>query len=63
MGQASREPTKVFSENEAQLHQPQRYRKAVALVENWLNDESGHDERLWPLLEEELQDNRMRCRE
>ncbi len=63
MGQASHEPAKVFSGKEIHVRQPQRYRKAVALVEDWLNDESGHDERIWPLLEEELQDNRMRCKE
>jgi len=39
-----------------------RYRRAAAFIESWLADESGYDEEVWPLLEEELKDARMRCR-
>jgi len=40
-----------------------RYRRAAVLIESWLADESGYDEEIWPLLEEELKGGRMRCRE
>jgi len=40
-----------------------RYRRAAALIERWLADESGYDEEIWPLLEEELKGGRMRCEE
>jgi hypothetical protein len=45
--------TTQLSVSEAQLR-IQRYRAAATLIEEWLNDESGHDERIWPLLEEAL---------
>jgi hypothetical protein len=28
----------------------------AALIESWLGDESGHDEKLWPLLEKDLEE-------
>ena len=40
-----------------------RRKKAAALIQRWLDDESDHDERFWPVLEEELRDSRLRCRE
>ncbi len=38
-------------------------KKAADLIQRWLDDDSGHDERFWPILEEELRDSRLRCRE
>lgn len=28
----------------------------AALIESWLGDESGHDERFWPILEKDLEE-------
>ena len=38
-------------------------KQAAELIQRWLDDDSGHDERFWPILEEELRDSRLRCRE
>ena len=31
-----------------------RYRQAVALLRQWREDDSGYDEKIWPLIEEEF---------
>jgi hypothetical protein len=31
-----------------------RYRQAAALLRQWREDNSGYDEKIWPLLEEEF---------
>jgi len=31
-----------------------RYRQAAALLRQWREDDSGYDEKIWPLLEEEF---------
>jgi hypothetical protein len=31
-----------------------RYRQAAALLRQWREDESGYDEKIWPLLEAEF---------
>jgi hypothetical protein len=31
-----------------------RYRQAAALLRQWREDDSGYDEKFWPLLEEEF---------
>lgn len=31
-----------------------RYRQAATLLRQWREDESGYDEKIWPLLEEEF---------
>lgn len=41
----------------------ERRRKAAALIQHWLDDKSDHDERFWPVLEKELENIRLRCRE
>ena len=41
----------------------QRYRKAAALLREWMADDSGYDERIWPLLEEELKKDPIRFAE
>lgn len=43
--------------------EPERRRKAAALVQSWLDDPSDHDEKFWPVLEKELRDSRLRCRD
>jgi hypothetical protein len=41
-----------------------RYRQAAALLRQWREDDSGYDEKIWPLLEEEfsLADNPSKSR-
>jgi len=41
----------------------ERYAHLASLIEVWLEDDSGYDERTWPLLEKELRDNPIRFRE
>lgn len=41
------------------LEQPQRVQEAVALLDEWLKDDSGYDEETWPELKESLDRNRL----
>ena len=34
-------------------------KKAISLIDKWLADESGHDERTWPVVQELLEENRL----
>ncbi|MEW6236972.1 MAG: hypothetical protein AB1656_16430 [Candidatus Omnitrophota bacterium] len=36
-----------------------RSKKAIALIDEWLNDESGYDEKVWPKLREDIEINRL----
>ena len=36
---------------------------AAALLEKWVLDEDGYDDRVWPALEQELKDGSLRCRD
>lgn len=40
-----------------------RNRKAAALIRSWMADESGHDEEVWPALEQALKEVPIRFRE
>lgn len=54
---------------EAQLSGParapkaDRYRQAAALLRQWMAEDDGYDDAIWPLVNEELEGLRMRCRE
>ncbi len=50
--QESREDT-ASAKSETTLKNP--YERVIVLVEEWLADDSGYDEEVGPLLEEELQ--------
>jgi hypothetical protein len=41
---------------------PSKVDSAIALIEEWLNDESGYDEETWPKLEKTLEENRLSTR-
>jgi hypothetical protein len=45
------------------LTRAQRYRKAAALLREWMADDSGYDERIGALLEDELKKDPIRFRE
>jgi hypothetical protein len=47
----------------ARLTRVQRYRKAAALLREWMADDSGYDEGVGALLEEELREDHIRTRE
>ncbi len=36
------------------------YREAAELIREWMQADDGYDEEVWPLIEEELQDRRLR---
>lgn len=40
--------------------QKARYQEAGDLLRGWMQAEDGYDEEVWPLIEEELKDQRMR---
>lgn len=37
-------------------------RQLTKLLDSWLADESGHDERVWPRLEKAIEENRLSSR-
>jgi hypothetical protein len=39
--------------------EPERVRRAIALLDEWLSDQSGYDEETWPQLKEALDRNRL----
>lgn len=39
-----------------------RNRDAVRLLERWLEDETGFDERVWPKLKQAIEENRLSSR-
>ncbi len=40
-----------------------RYAAAALLLEKWMLEDSGYDDRVWPKLEEELNRGGMQCRD
>ncbi len=36
-----------------------RNEKAIALIDDWIADDSGYDERVWPQLKESIETNRL----
>jgi len=40
-----------------------RYRRAAELIREWQADQSGYDDEIWPLVEEELPNLRTHCPE
>jgi hypothetical protein len=45
------------------LNTGRRYVMAALLLEKWMLEESGYDDRVWPIVEKELQDAVLRCRD
>jgi hypothetical protein len=39
-----------------------KVKSAIALLDSWLNDESGYDEENWPKLKAALEENRLSSR-
>jgi len=39
------------------------YAAAASLLEKWLVEEDGYDDRVWPAIERELEDGALRCRD
>jgi hypothetical protein len=54
---SSTEPDQIVSNAE------RRHRMAALLLEKWMLEEDGYDERVWPILEQELKDSALRCRD
>jgi hypothetical protein len=55
-------PNKVaVSEN--LLSRRERYKRAAALLDQWERASGDYDERVWPILDEELKDSVLRCSE
>ncbi len=56
-------PDSALADSRKLTDSRERHKKAADLIQRWLDDESDHDERFWPILKEELEDSRLRCRE
>jgi len=56
-------PTTRTARKRMRLTRTQRYRKAAALLREWMADDSGYDEQVGALLEEELRKDPIRLRE
>jgi hypothetical protein len=53
----------VLAEGDDPLLTPEqkaRYRQAAELLRGWMQAEDGYDQEVWPLIEAELKDHRMR---
>jgi len=57
MIQSSTEAAEIASNTD------RRRKTAAALLEKWMLEDDGYDDRVWPILEEELRDSALRCRE
>lgn len=56
--------SKDIEENDAEvISQRQRNQRAAGLLEQWLVEDADANQANWPLLEQELQDSALRCRE
>jgi hypothetical protein len=55
MSQTSTEATQSSS------NAGRRHAMAALLLEKWMLEESGYDDRVWPVIEEELRDSGLRC--
>jgi hypothetical protein len=55
MAQVSTRPDELLSNTE------RRRRTAASLIEKWMLEEDGYDDRVWPLLERELENSDLRC--
>lgn len=49
-------------EGETVASQKARNKAAIALLDKWLADESGYDERVWPRLKKAIEENRLSSR-
>lgn len=45
-----------------ELLEPADNRSAIALLDRWLQDDSGYDEETWPTLKAELDEHRLSAR-
>lgn len=49
---------KSNSRSEARALQKAKNEAAISLLNKWLSDESGYDERVWPQLKKAIEENR-----
>jgi hypothetical protein len=53
---------KSASRNKSVASQKARNEAAISLLNKWLADESGYDERVWPRLKKAIEENRLSSR-
>lgn len=51
-----------MSKADEPVDRSERYAKLIALIEEWSADESGYEERVWPLLKDLIEENRLSYR-
>ena len=49
---------KFASQSETVARQKARNEAAISLLNKWLADESGYDERVWPIVKRAIEQNR-----
>lgn len=49
----------LASADEAAEGHAHREPEAIALLQEWLSDESGYDERVWPSVKQGMEENRL----
>lgn len=54
-------PQEISSAEGRSAEESARYKKASDLLAGWMKAEDSYDEEVWPLVEEELKNSRMRC--
>ncbi len=57
MSQASTEIARTSADS------GRRYAMAALLLEKWMLEDTGYDDRVWPTLEEELSHGGLQCRD
>jgi hypothetical protein len=48
---------------EAKSNADRRHKTAAALLEKWMLEDDSYDDCVWSVLEQELRDSALRCRE
>ena len=54
-------PGEVHPAEGRSAEERERYQRASDLLAGWMKADDHYDEEVWPLVEEELKNSRMRC--
>ena len=64
MSQKYRTPKSTdFHDEPLSPEERERNRETAALLRSWMESDGQYEEEVWPLIEEELKNSRMRCGE
>lgn len=63
MSQENRAPRHYDTSDELSPEEREWNRETAAMIRSWMEQDDGYDDEVWPLIEEELKNSRMRCGE